>query len=122
MGYQSFLFAVCAKTFAINEGLVPKDPRFDRFFKVIYLERGLAIGTLAFLAGLVLIGVVVLQWKSSGFRTSRLRCDHALGDPGRDPDVAGLSNRSLEFFRKCSGNEASSISQSLIEAETEFDA
>ena len=54
MGYQSFLFAICAKTFAINEGLVPKDPRIDRFFKIMYLERGLAIGSLAFLAGFFL--------------------------------------------------------------------
>ena len=67
MGYQSFLFSICAKTFAINEGLVPKDPRIDRFFKIMYLERGLAIGSLAFLAGLVLLSVVVLQWKSVGF-------------------------------------------------------
>ena len=48
MGYQSILFAICAKTFAINEGLLPKDSRINRFFKMIYLERGLAIGTLAF--------------------------------------------------------------------------
>ncbi|MFL6597712.1 MAG: hypothetical protein ACJ8KF_07070 [Chthoniobacterales bacterium] len=39
MGYQSVLFAIFAKTFAINEGLLPKDPRVDRFFNVIYLER-----------------------------------------------------------------------------------
>jgi glycosyltransferase involved in cell wall biosynthesis len=67
MGYQSVLFAICAKTFAINEGLLPKDPRVDRFFKVIYLERGLAIGALAFLAGLILLGAGVLQWKSAHF-------------------------------------------------------
>jgi glycosyltransferase involved in cell wall biosynthesis len=67
MGYQSVLFAICAKTFAINEGLLPKDERFDRFFKVIYLERGLAIGALAFLAGLILLGAGVLQWTSAHF-------------------------------------------------------
>src|SRR6266481_2471571 len=67
MGYQSVLFAICTKTFAINEGLLPKDPRIDRFFKVIYLERGLAIGALAFLAGLILLGAAVLQWKSAHF-------------------------------------------------------
>ena len=65
MGYQSILFAICAKTFAISEGLLPKDPRIDRFFKVIYLERGLAIGALAFLAGLILLGAAVLQWTSA---------------------------------------------------------
>jgi glycosyltransferase involved in cell wall biosynthesis len=67
MGYQSVLFAICAKTFAINEGLLPKDPRVERFSQVIYLERGLAIGALAFLAGVILLAATVLQWKSAHF-------------------------------------------------------
>jgi glycosyltransferase involved in cell wall biosynthesis len=67
MGYQSILFAIFAKTFAISEGFLPKDPRVDRFFKIIYLERGLALGTVAFLAGLILLGAAVLQWKSVHF-------------------------------------------------------
>ncbi len=67
MGYQSVLFAICAKTFAINEGLLPRDPQVDWFFKTIYLERGLAIGALALVAGLILLGAVVLQWKAVGF-------------------------------------------------------
>jgi hypothetical protein len=67
MGYQSVLFAIFAKTFAIREGLLPKDPRVDRFFNVIYLESGLAIGAAAFLSGLILLGVAVLQWKSVHF-------------------------------------------------------
>jgi len=67
MGYQSVLFAICAKTFAISQGWLPKDPRIDRFFKVIYLERGLAIGALACVAGLILLGAAVLQWKAANF-------------------------------------------------------
>ena len=67
MGYQSALFAMLAKTFAINEGLLPKDPQLDRFFKVMYLERGLAIGALSFVAGLVLLGYAVWQWKTTHF-------------------------------------------------------
>lgn len=67
MGYQSILFAVLAKTFAINEGLLPKDRQLERFFKVIYLERGLAAGAVAFLAGLALLGDAVWQWKSAHF-------------------------------------------------------
>jgi len=47
--------------------LLPKDPRIDRFFKVIYLERGLAIGALAFLTGLILLGAAMFQWKSAHF-------------------------------------------------------
>jgi len=41
LGYQSVLFAVFAKVFAISEGLWPEDPRLTRLFTVINLERGL---------------------------------------------------------------------------------
>ena len=67
IGYQSVLFALLAKTFAINEGLLPKDPHLDRFFQTMYLERGLLLGTATLLAGLVLLGVAVEQWWSVHF-------------------------------------------------------
>jgi glycosyltransferase involved in cell wall biosynthesis len=98
MGYQSVLFAICAKTFAINEGLLPKDPRLDRFFKVIYLERGLAIGGLALLAGLILLGVAVLQWKSANFG----RLDYAVTMrwiiPGATLTALGFQTVLSSFF------------------------
>ena len=98
MGYQSILFAVCAKTFAMNEGLLPRDPRVDRFFKVIYLERGLAIGALAFLAGLLLLGAAVLQWKSVHFG----RLDYAVTMrwviPGATLTALGFQTILSSFF------------------------
>ena len=98
MGYQSVLFAICAKTFAINEGLLPKDPRIDRFFKVIYLERGFAIGALAFLAGLILLGAAVLQWKSAHFG----RLDYAVTMrwviPGATLTTLGFQTVLSSFF------------------------
>ena len=98
MGYQSILFAICTKTFAINEGLLPKDPRIDRFFKVIYLERGLAIGALAFLAGLILLGAAVLQWKSAHFG----RLDYAVTMrwviPGATLTALGFQTVLSSFF------------------------
>jgi Glycosyl transferase family 2 len=98
MGYQSVLFAICAKTFAINEGLLPKDPRVDRFFKVIYLERGLAIGALAFLAGLILLGAGVLQWKATHFG----RLDYAVTMrwviPGATLTALGFQTVLSSFF------------------------
>jgi glycosyltransferase involved in cell wall biosynthesis len=98
MGYQSVLFAVYAKTFAINEGLLPKDPRVDRFFKMIYLERGLAIGALAFLAGLSLLGAAVLQWKSVHFG----RLDYAVTMrwviPGATLTALGFQTVLASFF------------------------
>ena len=98
MGYQSVLFAICAKTFAISEGLLPRDPRMDRFFKVIYLERGLAIGVVAFLAGLILLGVAVLQWKAAHFG----RLDYAVTMrwviPGATLTALGFQTVLSSFF------------------------
>jgi glycosyltransferase involved in cell wall biosynthesis len=98
MGYQSVLFAICAKTFAINEGLLPKDPRVHRFSQVIYLERGLAIGALALLAGVILLGAAVLQWKSAHFG----RLDYAVTMrwviPGATLTALGFQTILSSFF------------------------
>jgi glycosyltransferase involved in cell wall biosynthesis len=98
MGYQSMLFAICAKSFAIGEGLLPKDPRIDRFFKVIYLERGLAVGALAFLAGLMLLAVAALQWKAAHFG----RLDYAVTMrwviPGATLTALGFQTILFSFF------------------------
>ena len=98
MGYQSILFAVFTKTFAISEGFLPKDPRVDRFFKIIYLERGLAVGTVTFLAGLILLGAAVLQWKSVHFG----RLDYAVTMrwviPGATLTALGFQTVLSSFF------------------------
>ncbi len=67
MGYQSVLFAILTKTFAVNEGLMPEDPLYLKFFEVINLERGLLIGIVAFLAGAALLFSAFMIWRSTGF-------------------------------------------------------
>jgi glycosyltransferase involved in cell wall biosynthesis len=49
IGFQSITFSVFAKAFAINEGLLPEDPRFNKLTTTVTLEWGLAVG-FAFLA------------------------------------------------------------------------
>jgi glycosyltransferase involved in cell wall biosynthesis len=66
-GYQSMLFAVFAKTFAIAERLMPPDPRLARVLEVFPLERGLVGGAAALVTGVVLLGTAVDQWWSVGF-------------------------------------------------------
>ena len=66
-GYQSIIFAISAKSFAISEGFLPEDPRMSRFFELMYLERGLAISVLALLIGVSLLAVAVFKWQSTGF-------------------------------------------------------
>lgn len=67
MGYQSVLFALVSKTFAVTEGLMPEDPRLDRFFDFAKLEVGLAAGFGALLLGFGLLIGAVDQWRVAEF-------------------------------------------------------
>jgi glycosyltransferase involved in cell wall biosynthesis len=66
-GYQAIQFALFTKTFAITQGLLPEDPRLNRFFKLVYLERGLLVGAGALLVGLILLLGAVQQWGLAGW-------------------------------------------------------
>ena len=67
LGHQSILFALFAKTFAINEGLMPENPAMTRFFKLMNLEKGLIIGAAGLLTGLILLVASIDQWRATGF-------------------------------------------------------
>lgn len=66
-GYQSILFAVFTKIFAISEKLMPEDPRLNQLFRVVNLERGALIGIGALFIGLPMMAVAVDQWRVAGF-------------------------------------------------------
>jgi glycosyltransferase involved in cell wall biosynthesis len=67
IGYQSILFAIFTKTFAIAEGLLPENRRMTRFYEVVNLERGLVVGVGALLFGLILLLAAVNQWRVHDF-------------------------------------------------------
>ena len=67
VGYQTILFAIFTKVFAITEGLMPEDPRLTRLFRVIDLEKGLLAGGIALIVGLLLLGSAVNQWREADF-------------------------------------------------------
>ena len=67
LGYQSILFAVFAKTFAISEGLLPENRRMKRFYEIVNLERGLLVGLIALLGGAVLLLLAINQWRLHHF-------------------------------------------------------
>jgi glycosyltransferase involved in cell wall biosynthesis len=66
-GYQSITFAFLTKIFAIMEGLLPEDPRLDKLFQVVDLEKGLIASAVALLLGLALLLVSVNEWRLAGF-------------------------------------------------------
>ena len=67
LGYQSILFAIFAKTFAISEGLLPPNRRMERFFEIVNLEKGLIAAVLMLLSGIVLLLMAVNQWRLRDF-------------------------------------------------------
>lgn len=67
IGFQSVSFAVLTKVFAIQSGVLPEDPKVQRWFEWINLERGLAIGTMTAAAGLALSLRAVGLWGENSF-------------------------------------------------------
>jgi glycosyltransferase involved in cell wall biosynthesis len=67
IGFQSIVFAMFTKVFAISEGLLPEDPRLSRLAKHITLEIGLLAGVILILAGAGAWVVGLEYWKSQNF-------------------------------------------------------
>src|SRR5882762_9371990 len=66
-GSQSMFFSVIAKTFAITEGVLPHDPRVQRFSRLVTLERGLFLGVAAgFIGGLMMLAAFN-EWRIRDF-------------------------------------------------------
>jgi glycosyltransferase involved in cell wall biosynthesis len=57
-GYQSIVFAIFAKTFAVAERLLPEDPKLTRFYDIVSLEKGLLAGAFAVVAGIVILAAL----------------------------------------------------------------
>jgi glycosyltransferase involved in cell wall biosynthesis len=65
IGFQSLVFAVFTKTFAITEGLHPKDSQLDHWYRFFTLEKGLLTGVMLTVIGLIGSIYAVSDW---GFR------------------------------------------------------
>src|ERR1039458_2353657 len=67
VGFQLVAFAFFTKVFAIAEGLLPEDPKLTRVFKIFTLEKGIVVGLLVLLAGVVMVLRALWLWKQAGF-------------------------------------------------------
>jgi hypothetical protein len=66
-GSQSMFFGAIAKTFAMTEGVLPHDPRVQRFSTLVTLERGLLLGIAAALVGALMLLAAFNEWRAGGF-------------------------------------------------------
>jgi glycosyltransferase involved in cell wall biosynthesis len=97
-GYQSILFAILTKTFAISEGLLPEDPRINRFFEFINLEKGLMISSMTFLVGLGLLIIAINQWRLTSFGQLDYAQTMRLVVPGATLTALGFQTILSSFF------------------------
>ena len=97
-GYQSVLFAIFSKTFAISEGLLPENPRMTRFFQIVTLERGLVLAASTFLVGLMLLLAAVNTWRLAGFGSLDYAKTMRLVVPGATLTALGFQTILSSFF------------------------
>jgi glycosyltransferase involved in cell wall biosynthesis len=97
-GYQSILFAILTKTFAISEGLLPEDPRMNRFMEVANLEKGLIISSITFLVGLGLLIIAINQWRLRSFGHLDYAQTMRLVVPGATLTALGFQTILSSFF------------------------
>jgi glycosyltransferase involved in cell wall biosynthesis len=67
IGFQAVVFAVFTKVFAMSEGLLPEDPRFNRALRFINLEVGLVVGCILLLIGLGSSMYALRTWGAHAF-------------------------------------------------------
>lgn len=67
IGVQLLAFAGFTKAFAIAEGLLPEDPKFQAVLRAITLERGLIAGLAICLAGAATLGWSIYLWSRADF-------------------------------------------------------
>jgi glycosyltransferase involved in cell wall biosynthesis len=97
-GYQSILFAIFTKTFAMNEGLMPEDARTLKFFEVINLERGLVLSAASLVVGLGLLGWAVNLWRLTGYGDLDYAVTMRWVIPGSTLTALGFQTMLSSFF------------------------
>ena len=103
LGYQSILFAILTKAFAVAQGLLPSTRRVERFFAVFNLERGLIAGVLVTAVGIALLVAVFVQWAASDFGALDYRVTLRLSIPGVMFTALGVQTLLFSFFASILG-------------------
>jgi glycosyltransferase involved in cell wall biosynthesis len=67
LGFQSVLFALFTKNFAVEEGLLPPDQKMGAFSNLFSLEKGLLVGLLMAAGGLSGSLYAFLRWGATSF-------------------------------------------------------
>ena len=67
LGFQTLVYGLFTRIFAVSEGLLEPDPWMGRAFKIVTLETGLIVGALTLTAGISLMIWATIRWGQHGF-------------------------------------------------------
>lgn len=67
IGFQFILFYGLTKVFTVENGLLPKSKKYDKLFKSITMEKGIILGFLLMLIGLILSVTAYTNWQEINF-------------------------------------------------------
>jgi glycosyltransferase involved in cell wall biosynthesis len=67
VGFEAVLFWIFAKLIATQRGLLLRDTSFERLRRGMRLERGLMLGAVLILLGLMAFAAAVSEWSAVGF-------------------------------------------------------
>jgi len=67
LGFQAVAFAVCARVYALTEGLLPRDPYLERWLGRFTLESGLTVGAVIMTAGFAGAVYAFFGWSRTHF-------------------------------------------------------
>ena len=97
-GYQSVIFAILTKTFAISEGLMPPTPATTRVLGRITLERGLLASMVALGGGLALLLAAIHTWRLHNYGALDYAYTMRLVIPGATLTALGFQTMLSSFF------------------------
>jgi glycosyltransferase involved in cell wall biosynthesis len=103
LGYHTVFFAVSAKVFAVTTGLLPENPGFSRWFRLIKLETGLVVGGLTFIISLLAAVWAVAYWEHSGYGPLQVEQMLRITLPSATGMVFGLETCFASFFLSMMG-------------------
>lgn len=98
LGAQAVCFALFAKVYTIQKGLLPADSRIEQVTSKVTLERGLIFGALLIVAGLGGSLYAVLRWGHTGFGPLNAADTMRLTIPSVTAIIFGMQTVFASFF------------------------
>jgi glycosyltransferase involved in cell wall biosynthesis len=118
-GFQSGLFAVLSRVYAVQEHLYPASRGYRHIYRHITLERGLVVGLSLSLAGLASTAYALLEWRKAGFGALQIEHIARISIPSGLAIALGIETMLFSFFLS---TLSINVRRHPVEAPSEFEA